>query len=184
MRRKLSLMFLATLLLLMAACSSPPDTASDTRPLGNITATPRECGLISANAIQIATGFKDYRAIGTRMSGGRQFASCSVVDGLALEGELGLVIKVHEPSPVSPEGLENTKVATGGNDLPAGLRPGFASRRKDATGQVIDFVYGWTPDYQRLLSIEVTEGAPGRDSLADAVEFFRQLKPLLLTSSR
>lgn len=183
MRRKLSLVYVATLLSLTAACSSSSDTASDTRPLGNVTASPRECDLISANAIQIATGFTDYRAIGTKMSGG-QFASCSVIDGLSLEGELGLVIKVHEPSPVSPEGLENTKMATRGNDLPAGLGPGFASRRKDATGQVVAFVYGWTPDYQRLLSIEVTKGAPGRDSVADAVEFFRQLKPLLLTSSR
>ncbi|MEU5864147.1 hypothetical protein ABZ815_23440 [Nonomuraea sp. NPDC047529] len=147
--------------------------------MGNVTANPRECDLISSNAIQIATGFRDYRAVGTRMSEGR-FASCSVADDLGSEGKLGLVIRVHEPSPVSPEGLENTKVTTGGHDLPGRLRPGFASRRKDATGQLVAFVYGWTPDYRHLLSIEVTAGAPGRDSLADAVEFFRQLKPILL----
>ncbi|WP_125635138.1 hypothetical protein [Nonomuraea sp. WAC 01424] len=171
------------MLTLVTACSSPSVPAADARPLGNVTATPRECGLISTNAIQIATGFKEYRAIGTKMSEGR-FASCSIADDLGSKGKLGLVIRIHEPSPLSPEGLKNTKATTGGRDLPGGLGPGFASRREDVGDQAVAFVYGWTSDYEHLLSIEVTEGAPGRDSLADAVEFFRQLKPLLLTPSK
>ncbi|GAA1681547.1 hypothetical protein GCM10009733_092810 [Nonomuraea maheshkhaliensis] len=112
---------------------------------------------------------------------GRHFESCTVSKGSGIKDEEGLLIEVFDPSPISPEGLEKTKTTTQGNDLPGALGPGFAARRKNAQDQVIAFVYGWTPDYKRLLTINLVEGAPGRDSLADATEFFRQLKPLLLT---
>ncbi|MFC4113799.1 hypothetical protein [Nonomuraea zeae] len=144
-----------------------------------MTAAPQECELISASAIKIATGFKDYTAVGTKMKRGL-FASCSVAEDLSAAGKLGLVIEVFDPSPNDPEDLENTKVFTGGTDLPARLGPGFTMRRKSSEGQTIASVYGWTPDYQRLLTIDIYRGAPGRDSLADATEFFRQLKPVLL----
>jgi hypothetical protein len=166
-------------LALAAACSSPPALPPDTRPLGNVTAAPRECELISANTIKLATGFKDYTAVGTKMDKGR-FASCSVAEDLTPKGKLGLVIEVFDPSPHDAEDLENTKVSTQGNDLPDELGPGFAARRKNPRGETIAFVYGWTPDYKRLLTINIYRGAPRRDSLADATEFFRQLKPLLL----
>jgi hypothetical protein len=144
-----------------------------------VTATPRECDLISANAIKIATGFKDYRAVGTKLDKDR-FASCSVASDLSPEGRLGLVIEVFDPSPNDAKDLENTKAAAHGNDLPAALGPGFMAQRTNDKDQTIAFVYGWTADYQRLLTVSITEGAPGRNSLADATEFFRQLKPLLL----
>ncbi len=114
------------------------------------------------------------------MDMGRRFESCTVSENSETEDELGLLIEVFEPSTISPEGLENTKVTTQGKDLPDALGPGFAARRKNAQDQSIAYVYGWTPDYERLLTINIMEGAPGRDSLADATEFFRQLKPLLL----
>ncbi len=90
------------------------------------------------------------------------------------------MIEVFAPPPTSPGGLEKTKTSTHGQDLPQGLGPGFAARRKNAQGQTIAFVYGWTPDYKRLLTVNIVEHAAGRDALADAVEFFRQLKPVLL----
>ncbi|MER6575337.1 hypothetical protein [Nonomuraea sp. NPDC001023] len=169
--------------LTMSACSAPSTLPPDNRPLGDVTATPQECDMISADAIKIATGFKNYSAVGTKMDKGR-FASCSVATDLTAEGKLGLVIEVFDPSPDDAEDLENTRRSTNGTDLPYGLGPGFAARRKNGQGQNIAFVYGWTSDYRRLLTVNIIEGAPGRDSLADAVEFFRQLKPLLLTSPR
>lgn len=163
----------------LVACSSPPASPQDKRPLGDVTAAPQECELISANAIKIATGFKDYTAIGTKMDKGR-FASCSVAEDLSPDGDLGLVIEVFDPSPNDAEDLENTKLTNQGNDLPSGFGPGFSARRKNAQNQTIAFVYGWTPDYKRLLTINIYKGGSGRDSLADATEFFRQLKPVLL----
>jgi hypothetical protein len=148
--------------------------------LGNVTATPRECDLISANAIKIATGLNDYRAYGTKMDMGRKFASCSVREKGGSDSSLGLMIEVFDPSPNDAEDLENTKLSTHGKDLPDELGPGFAARRKNVKEKTIAFVYGWTPDYKRLLTVNIIEHAPGRDSLADATEFFRQLKPLLL----
>ncbi|MFB9472754.1 hypothetical protein ACFFR3_24920 [Nonomuraea salmonea] len=163
---------------LLVACSSPSSTPPDTRALGDVTAEPRECGLISSDAIKIATGLTEYSAYGTTIDMGRRFGSCSV--GGEAEGEQGLLIKMFEPSPISPEGLENTKRVNRGNDLPNGLGPGFVARRGNAQGRSIAFVYGWTGDYEKLLTINIMEGVPGRDSAADAVEFFRQLRPVLL----
>ncbi|YCK36338.1 hypothetical protein ACNF49_20325 [Actinomadura sp. ATCC 39365] len=169
--------------LVVSACSASPALPPDNRPLGNVTAAPQECEMISADAIKIATGFRNYRAVGTKMDQGR-FASCSVATDLTSEGKLGLVIEVFDPSPDDAEDLENTRRSTNGTDLPNGLGPGFAARRRNGQDQSIAFVYGWTSDYKRLLTVNIIEGAPGRDSVGDAVEFFRQLKPLLLTSSR
>ncbi|MEU6715205.1 hypothetical protein ABZ897_27380 [Nonomuraea sp. NPDC046802] len=181
MRTKPSMAPVLALVALTAACSSPPaPPPPDTRPLANVTATPRECDLISTNAIKLATGLNDYTAYGTKMDMGRRFASCSVHGEFGQESKAGLLIEVFDPSSNDAEDLDNTKLSTHGNDLPDNLGPGFAARRKNAQDQTIAVVYGWTPDYKRLLTISIIENAPGRDSLADATEFFRQLKPLLL----
>jgi hypothetical protein len=177
---KRSTVSVLAVLVLAAACSSPPAPPPDNRPLGNVTAAPQECDLISANAIKIATGLSAYTAYGTKSDKGLKLASCSVHEEAGQEGGGGLLIEVFDPSPHDSVDLENTKVASEGIDLPAELGPGFAARRTNGKDQTIAFVYGWTPDYERLLTINLIEGAPGRDSLADATEFFRQLKPLLL----
>lgn len=169
--------------LTLVACSSPPPPP-DNRPLGNVTAVPRECDLVSANAIKIATGLKDYAANGTKIDMGRRFGSCSVSEAQDSGDNLGLLIEVFDPSPNDAEDLKNTKTSTQGKDLPVELGPGFAARRTNTKDRTIAFVYGWTPDYKRLLTINIIENAPGRDSLADATEFFRQLKPLLLTAPK
>ncbi|MEV0306915.1 hypothetical protein [Nonomuraea fuscirosea] len=171
--------FLAPIILAAAACSSPPHSPQDTRPLADVTAAPHECDLISSNAIKVATGLQSYLAVGGKKGKGR-FASCSVTDTTDSAGGLGLAIEVFEPSPISPDGLENTKVIAKGSDLSAELRPGFAAWRKGSHNRTIASVYGWTPDYKRLLTVNIYKGAKGRNALADATEFFRQLKPVLL----
>ncbi|MEV5889289.1 hypothetical protein [Nonomuraea fuscirosea] len=180
MKLTLPLACAQAILVLAAGCSTTGASPPDTRPLGNVTSSPRECDLISAEAIRIATGLTDYKAFGTKTDMGRHFESCTVSKKSGAEDGEGLLIEVFDPSPISPEGLENTKKIAQGNDLPGALGPGFAARRENAQDQRIAFVYGWTSDYKRLLTINLVEGAPGRDSLADATEFFRQLKPLLL----
>jgi hypothetical protein len=166
---------------LAVACSSS-DAPTDTRKLGDVTAAPRECDLISATAIRLATGLRNYKAYGTKMD--ERFESCTVTEDLIPGGERGLSIELFSPSPHDRDDLENTRVTTRATDLSTELGPGFAARRKNEKDQSIAFVYGWTPDYKRLLTINIMEGAPGRDALADATEFFRQLKPVLLTSSK
>lgn len=180
MRMKPSLIPLLVAIGLAAGCSTPPPPPQDTRTLGNVTAEPRECDLISANAIKLATGLNDYTARGTKMDMGRRFESCTVMEDLTPGGDRGLLIELFDPSTDDAADLENTKTTSGGADLPAELGPGFTARRKNAKDQTIATVYGWTPDYARLLVVNIMEGAPGRDSLADATEFFRQLKPILL----
>jgi hypothetical protein len=179
MKRQLSTVSFLSVLVAGGACSSPA-MPPDIRPLGNVTSTPRECDLISAKAIKLATGLDDYTAYGTKMDSAQRFASCTVREDLTPGAKRGLLIELFDPSENDAEDLANTKLSTRGKDLPNGLGPGFAGRRKNAQEETIAFVYGWTSDYKRLLVVSLLEGAPGRDSLADATEFFRQLKPALL----
>ncbi|GAA3171145.1 hypothetical protein GCM10010486_43040 [Nonomuraea roseoviolacea subsp. carminata] len=179
MRGRSWILTILAVLGLAAACSSPPPP-QDTRPLGDVTAAPQECDLISASAIKIATGLDRYKVLGTKMDMGRHFESCTVMDRTGREDGGGLLIELFDPSTDRQEDLENTKRSNRGVDLPDQLGPGFAAWRKNEQDQTIATVYGWTPDYKRLLTINIIEHAPGRDSLADATEFFRQLKPLLL----
>ncbi|MFG1975851.1 hypothetical protein ACGFJC_41530 [Nonomuraea fuscirosea] len=162
------------------ACSAPLVVPPDTRPLGDVTAAPRECDLISANAIKIATGLNRYKASITKPDSSRHFTSCTVSDDGISEGERGLLIELLDPSENDAEDLENTRLATQAQQLPDGMGPGFAGRRKNAQNETVAFVYGWTPDYHRLLIVSIMQSTQNRDSLADATEFFRQLKPVLL----
>ncbi|MEU8357870.1 hypothetical protein AB0C27_17795 [Nonomuraea sp. NPDC048882] len=180
MRKRLLTIAIAILPGIGAACTAFPDVPPDTRPLGNVTAAPQECGLISASAIKIATGLSRYKASSTRKDPSQRFTSCTISDDGTSAGERGLLIELLDPSENDAEDLENTRLTTQAKQLPDGVGPGFAGRRKNAQNETIAFVYGWTPDYQRLLIVSILQGTQNRDSLADATQFFRQLKPVLL----
>ncbi|MEV4079281.1 hypothetical protein ACGFJC_42410 [Nonomuraea fuscirosea] len=173
--------FLAPVLLtaaaVMSACTStqpPPDT----RPLGDVTASPQECGLISREAIVRATGLKEFDASGSEP--GKPFSYCLVTDPQNQTREALLSIQFDDPSALSLQELESTKKHDRGVDLPSGLGPGFTAEFEGKAGPST-YAYAWTPDTRRRLSIWITPGAPGRDHRADAIEFVRHLKPILLT---
>ncbi|WP_433435080.1 hypothetical protein [Nonomuraea sp. CA-141351] len=94
-----------------------------------------------------------------------------------------LSIELHNPSAISLEELESTKEHDKGVDLPANLGPGFTAQIEGKNGRST-YAYAWTGDARRRLSIWITPGAPGRDPRADAIEFVRQLKPLLLSTPK
>lgn len=159
-----------------SSCSSSPPP--DTRPLGNVTAKPQECGLISRQAIARATGLEEFDASGSRP--GEPFERCVVVESPGDGFEAQLSIDLFNPSALSVEELASTKEHDKGIDLPAGLGPGFTAQIEGENGPST-YAYAWTDDARRRLSIWITPGAPGRDHRADAIEFVRQLKPILLS---
>ncbi|NRQ36665.1 hypothetical protein HII36_33245 [Nonomuraea sp. NN258] len=167
-------------LVMVTSCSAA--TPRDQRPLGSVTAVPQVCGLISKDAIGRATGLTRFSASGSEPGG--PFKLCSVIEEPDQGEGSRLLIEIYEPPPTSLQGLENTKAHDNGSELPEGLGPGYSALiQRD--GEVVGaYVYAWTPDVRRLLSIRITHGAPGRDHRADAIEFLRQLKPLLLAPSR
>lgn len=179
MRTSLRTALLIAASLLVSACSSPPPP--DTRPLGEVTAKPQDCGLISRQAIARATGLDDFLATGSRP--GERFDRC-IVQELGSE-EIGarLSITFDDPSAISLEELLSTKEHDKGADLPADIGPGFTAQIEGKDGPST-YAYAWTPDARRRLSIWITPGAPGRDHRADAIEFVRQLKPILLSPSK
>ncbi|MFI6995676.1 hypothetical protein [Nonomuraea wenchangensis] len=174
----LSALLIAVALATTACDSAPP---ADTKPLGNITAKPQECGLISRQAITRATGLHDFLATGSRP--GDPFSRCIVRKLQSDEMGAELSITLDNPSALSVAELEGTKKADHGVDLPADLGPGFTAQFEGKHG-LSTYANAWTPDARRLLTIWITPGAPGRDHRADAIEFVRQLRPILLSPSK
>jgi hypothetical protein len=171
-------LLLAVAAALSACTSSPPP---DTRPLGDATAEPRECGLISSTAIERITGVKDFEASGSRP--GEPFSHCIVTDPSEQDREALLSVSFDDPSALSLLELESTKKHDRGVDLPADLGPGYTAHFDGKAGPST-YAYAWTPDARRRLSIWITPGAPGRDHRADAIELVRQLKPILFKESQ
>ncbi|MCK2213452.1 hypothetical protein MF672_006545 [Actinomadura sp. ATCC 31491] len=171
-------------LLLMAmamasACTSSPPP--DTRPLGNVTASPQECGLIAKRVIIRATGVEMYEASGSERGG--PFSYCVVTDPQHDDRGSLLSIQLDNPSALSAEELANTKKHDHGVDLPPGLGPGYTANF-DGKNSRNTYAYAWTSDASRLLSVWITPGASGRDHRADAIEFIRQLRPVLLATAK
>ncbi|MFC5824984.1 hypothetical protein [Nonomuraea insulae] len=146
-----------------------------------MTAKPQECGLISRQAIARATGLDGLLATGSRP--GERFDRCIArklhSDDIGAE----LSITFDDQSSLSLDELEGTKQHDRGVNLPADLGPGFTAQIEGKNGPST-YAYAWTPDTRRRLSIWITPGAPGRDHRADAIEFVRQLKPILLSTSK
>ncbi|MGW4410923.1 hypothetical protein ACWEJ6_43290 [Nonomuraea sp. NPDC004702] len=166
--------------LLIAPACSPPQ--QDRRPLGNVTAEPRECGFISRAAIARATGLDDFYTDGTESVS--YFGYCQVTASTSVSDPVRMLIELHNPTPTPIQNLEYTKSIDEGISLPNDLGPGFSALIKDKEGAPVGaYVLAWTPDVIKLLSIRIERGAPGRDVRADAIEFARQLRPLLLTST-
>lgn len=169
-------------LLIAAGCSSPPPP-EDRRPLGNITAEPRECGLISHDVITRATGLSDFYADGTESAG--NFTYCMIKRSPSASEPAWMLIELRDPSTDTIQGLEARRVSDKGTSLPKEMGPGFSAPITDKDGQSVGaYALAWTRDGGKLLSVRIARGAPGRDKRADAIEFARQLRPLLLSPSR
>ncbi|MFI6903921.1 hypothetical protein ACIBKY_21825 [Nonomuraea sp. NPDC050394] len=152
----------------------------DRNPLGNVTAPPLECGAVSRQAIGRAIGMDNFYASGS-MSPAR-FSHCVVATSPGLSDKASMTIELHDPSPSTVESLEYTKTKDGGADLPVDTAPGYSATTRDTGGAVVGGkAMAWTQDGKKLLVIQIVRGAPGRDHRADAVEFIRGLRPLLLT---
>lgn len=181
MRVCISISVLTAAILVAAACSSPPPP-KDQRPLGTVTASLGECGLISKEAIARATGLDDFYASGTNSVS--HFSYCVVSKSPDMKEPARLSIELHDPLQFSQEGLERRRVADKGVALPNGVGPGYSAVIKGEDGEALGaYVSAWTPDGAKMLSIRLYQGAPGRDHQADVIEFAKQLRPVLLTSA-
>ncbi|MEU4232012.1 hypothetical protein AB0F17_47635 [Nonomuraea sp. NPDC026600] len=179
-RRSFTVLFIAAVTIMTGCSSAPP--SKDNRPLGNVTAKPQECGLIARDAIARAIGLKSFYADGTTSAA--HFAYCIVTRSPNDSQAAWMLIEVKDPLPYSVQSLEARKASDKGVDLPNELRPGYSAPIRDQDGEPVGaYVSAWTNHDPKLLSIKIFRGAPGRDHQADAIEFARQLKPFLLTSS-
>lgn len=180
MRARAPIFLLAATLSIITACSSPPPPR-DQRPLGVVTASPGECGLISSQAISRATGLDDFYASGTRTVS--HFSHCIVSKSADMQEPVRLSFELHDPLQFSLEGLERRRVADKGTVLPAEIGPGYSALLRREDGEPAGaYVSAWTADGTKMLSIRLYLGASGRDHRADVIEFARQLRPILLTS--
>lgn len=162
-----------------ATACSPPSPPVDRRPLGSVTAPPVECGLISSQAITRALGLDTFYASGSTSAA--NFSRCIVSRSPAIEDRARISVELHDPFASTLQSLEHTKDIEKGADLPSDVGPGYSAALKDKDGNTVGAkVLAWTQDGTKMLSIQIVQGAPDRDQQADAVEFARQLRPLLL----
>ncbi|MGW4411775.1 hypothetical protein ACWEJ6_47685 [Nonomuraea sp. NPDC004702] len=165
----------------MTACSPSP-LVQDRTPIGAVTASPRECGLLSDQAIKRATGLTHFYASGTNSS--TRFQYCVVSESANAESPKWLEVTLDPYLAFSREGLERRRVIDKGVALPVGVGPGFSAAIKTKDGEPLGaFVSAWATQGTKLLSITLYRGAPGRDHQADVIEFARQLRPILLTQT-
>ncbi|MFI6176400.1 hypothetical protein ACIA8R_12785 [Nonomuraea sp. NPDC051191] len=150
--------------------------------MGNVTADPRECGLISRDAIARVTGLDDFYTDGTESAS--HFAYCQVTRSPGTSEPAWMLVELRKPMATSIENLEATKASDKGASLPNGMGPGFSALIRDKAGNPVGaYALAWVSDGSKLLSVRIARGAPGRDVRADAVEFARQLRPILLTAT-
>ncbi|MGW4411569.1 hypothetical protein ACWEJ6_46610 [Nonomuraea sp. NPDC004702] len=148
-----------------------------------MTAAPLECGVVSNHAIARALGISSFRASGSTSV--KNFSHCIISRFPATEKKARMSIELYDPFASTLDSLEYTKTQEDGTNLPAEIQPGFSSLMEDADGNVIGArALAWTSDGTKLLSVMIARGAPGRDHVADVIEFTRKLRPLLLSSTR
>ncbi|MFI6927264.1 hypothetical protein ACIBIZ_45540 [Nonomuraea spiralis] len=164
-----------------AACSSPAPV--DSRPLGTVTAPPVECGLLSSQAIGRAIGLDNFYASGSTSA--NNFSHCVISKSPSIRDKASMTVELHNPFPSTIQSLENGKARDRGVTLPNGVGPGYSAAIVGKDGSIVGAkAFAWTPDGAKVLAIQIVKGAPGRDHRADAIEFARQLRPLLLSSTR
>lgn len=169
--------------LLIVGCSSPPPPPPDRRPLGDIMAEPRECGVISHDVIALATGMSEFYADGTESV--EHFAYCMISRSPSVSEPTRMLIERRAPSTSTLQGLEARRISDKGTALPPEIGPGFSAPIKGKDGESVGaYAIAWTPDGGKTLTVSIARGAPGRDHQADAVELVRQLRPVLLSSPR
>jgi hypothetical protein len=172
--------FLLAALISVAGCSSPPPV--DRRPLGSVTAPPLRCGLVSSDAIERAVGLSNPYTSGFLSSD--HYSTCVISKSSKIEDKASMSIELQNPFASTLQSLELAKAQDRGSDLPSGLAPGYSAAIKDTGGNTVGAkAFAWTQDGTKVLAIQIVKGGPGRDHQADAIEFIRQLRPLLLTST-
>ncbi|MFB9470310.1 hypothetical protein ACFFR3_12380 [Nonomuraea salmonea] len=121
----------------------------------------------------------DFYASGSTSAS--DFSHCVVSKSPSITDKALMTVELHDPYPSILQSLENGKARDSGVALPDGVGPGYSAPVKDTNGNLVGGkVFAWTPDGSKMLAIQIVKGAAGRDHQADAVEFARQLRPLLL----
>ncbi|WP_433518850.1 hypothetical protein ACQP2T_27090 [Nonomuraea sp. CA-143628] len=167
-----------TLALLLAAClavlsssSTPRPPERPVEPLDVLGDGPKVCDVISRRAVERALGLRFFvvRRRPFDNDGDVTFA-CAVLS--RPDSHVDLRIEAHDPSGLTLRRLRDLQASQ--DPLPEDALPGFS----EETG-----AWTWTPNGGRLLTVYLPDGDPARDSAADAAEFARQLKPVLLLRS-
>ncbi|MFC4008217.1 hypothetical protein ACFOY2_13375 [Nonomuraea purpurea] len=169
---------------MLTACSAspspPPSPAPDTRPLGDVTAAPKECDMISRQSIERATGLSDFTVKKYMSNDGKRLESCSVYPNPPTSSSYRLKIEIDDPSVLSLSEIEGTKAARDGVDLPADAGPGFTFTIVEFGVKYQTGGWAWARNGSRMLSVSLDETPSNRDPQKDAAEFIRQLRPILL----
>ncbi|WP_214108319.1 hypothetical protein [Acrocarpospora catenulata] len=171
---------LGLMVLLVAACSQQPDN----RPLGDVVLRGAGCELLAEQAVRLATGVENLRFNG-QLVHGRPFPKCEVYEKLGgvSEGDLLFAVDLQEPAMNTAEEEVSSRLKNGFPPIPADIGKGVSGSIRDSDDDQVIGMFAQTYRGTRLLTIEIYKEAPGRDRKADAIEFLRQLGPVLLAQT-
>lgn len=179
MRGWRSKVILPAALIVATACAPSSPSTADRRPLGIVTEPPLECDFLASQALSRAIGLETFYASGTNSP--KDSTRCIVSKSPSIRDKAFMLVELHSPFLSPLDSLQYSKAADKGTDLPASSGPGYSAAIKDVDGNSIGAkVFAWTHNGSKMLEIQIIRGAPGRDHRADAIEFARQLRPLLL----
>ncbi|MFC5825142.1 hypothetical protein [Nonomuraea insulae] len=185
MRRLLPPMALLLAAGLLTGCSSSPPRPSppapDTRPLGDVTAAPKECGLISRESAERATGLSDFTVEKYMSDDGKHLESCYFYRKPRNGSGYRLRVEIESTRPLPLSQIEKSKAFRKGVDLPADAGPGFTFTVVEDGVDYGTAGWAWARDGSSMLMVSLSETPPNRNPQKDAIEFIRQLRPILLT---
>ncbi|MGW2161640.1 hypothetical protein [Nonomuraea sp. NPDC001699] len=169
---------------LLTACSapptSPPSPAPDTRPLGDITAAPKICGLVSKQSIERATGLSDFTVQKYMSDDGKHLDSCYIYTKPRSGSGYRLRFEIDNTSPLPLKDIERIKASSDGVDLPSGSGPGYTFTLVESGVKYETAGWAWARDGSSMLTVTLAETPSNRDPQKDAAEFIRQLRPIVL----
>ncbi|GAA1023334.1 hypothetical protein Aple_084340 [Acrocarpospora pleiomorpha] len=165
------------MVMLVAACTQQ----ADNRPLGDVVVRGAGCELLAEQAVRLSTGVENLRFDG-QLVHGQPFPECEVHEKLddVSEGDLLLAVDLQEPVTNTAEQQVSSRLKEGLPSIPADIGKGVSGSIRDSHDDQVIGIFAQTFLGTRLLTIEIYKEAPGRDRRADAIEFLRQLRPVLL----
>ncbi|MEV4391227.1 hypothetical protein [Nonomuraea sp. NPDC049607] len=136
--------------------------------------------MLSRQSVERATGLSDFTVEKHMSDDGKLLRSCSFYAKPHTGNAYRLKIRIDDPSQLPLSRLGGSRASRNGVDLPADAGPGFTFTLVESGEKYGTDGWAWSRNGSRMLSVSLSDTPPNRDAQKDAIEFIRQLRPIVL----